>query len=134
LRALINNLKLFVTNAKELISGFKTEGSLGCRDDTLVKFAVLRDKGKARSIVRTLNVRKASFQLCKEIGSRSPWKTTLRDKEAEQSWQIFKDGFHRSQELLIPRCKKSEKEGKRPAWLSRDMVVKLKGKEEMHRQ
>jgi len=42
----------------------------------------------------------------------------LRDKGAEQSWQIFKDAFHRAQELSVLRCKKSGKEGKRPAWLS----------------
>jgi len=38
------------------------------------------------------------------------------------------------QELSIPTCKKSGKEGKRPAWLSRDLLVKLKGTKEMHRQ
>ncbi|KFQ86650.1 hypothetical protein N337_07878, partial [Phoenicopterus ruber ruber] len=62
-----------------------------------------------------------------------PWETSLRDKGAEQSWQIFKDAFHRAQELSIPRCKKSRKEGKRRAWLSHDLLVKLKGKKEMHK-
>jgi len=36
--------------------------------------------------------------------------------------------------LSIPMCKKSGKEGKRSAWLSGDLLVKLKGKKEMHRQ
>jgi len=58
----------------------------------------------------------------------------LRDRGAEQSWQIFKDTFHRVQELSVPRCKKSGKEGKRPAWLSQDLLIKLKGKRELHRQ
>jgi len=58
----------------------------------------------------------------------------LRDRGAEQSWKIFKDAFHRAQELSIPRCKKSGKEGKRPAWLSGNLLVKLKSKTEMHRQ
>ncbi|KAK4823256.1 hypothetical protein QYF61_000223 [Mycteria americana] len=31
-------------------------------------------------------------------------------------------------------CKKSGKEGKRPAWMSQDLLVKLKGKKVMHRQ
>ncbi|KFQ69267.1 hypothetical protein N335_01811, partial [Phaethon lepturus] len=84
--------------------------------------------------VMTLNFRKANFKLFKDLGNRTPWETALGDKGAEQSWQIFKDAFHRSQEVLIPRCKKSGKEGKRPAWLSGDLLVKLKGKKEMHRQ
>ncbi|KFR11850.1 hypothetical protein N306_05276, partial [Opisthocomus hoazin] len=93
-----------------------------------------RDMGKARSIVRTLNFRKANFQLFKELVSRTPWETVLRDKDAEQSWQVVKDAFHRAQELSVPRCKKSGKEGKRPAWLSPDLLVKLKGKRELHKQ
>jgi len=31
------------------------------------------------------------------------------------SWQIFREAFLRAQELSIPRCSKSGKEGKRPA-------------------
>ena len=58
----------------------------------------------------------------------------MRDKRAEQSWHIFKDAFQRAQDLSIPMCKKSGKEGKRPARLSKDLLVKLKGKKEMHRQ
>ncbi|KFQ75511.1 hypothetical protein N337_12410, partial [Phoenicopterus ruber ruber] len=93
-----------------------------------------RDIDQVKTNVRTLNFRKANFQLFKELVSRTPWETALRDKVAGQSWQIFKDAFHRAQHLSIPRCKKSGKEGKRPAWLSRDLLVKIKGKREMHRQ
>ncbi|KFR00948.1 hypothetical protein Y956_13862, partial [Nipponia nippon] len=93
-----------------------------------------RDKGRVKSIVRTLNFRKANFQLFKELIKRTPWEMTLRDKGGQQSWQIFKDTFHRAQEVSIPRCKKSGKEGKRLAWLSHDLWVKLKGKKRLHRQ
>ncbi|KFQ65391.1 hypothetical protein N335_01657, partial [Phaethon lepturus] len=93
-----------------------------------------RDMGQAKSKVRTLNFRKAKFQLFRELVNRTPWETALRDKGAEQSWQIFKDAFQRAQELLIPRSKKSGKEGNRPAWLSQDLLGKLKGKKEMHKQ
>jgi len=49
-------------------------------------------------------------------------------------WQIFKNAFHKAQDLPVPRCKKSGNEGKRQAWLSGDLLVKLKGKRELHRQ
>ncbi|GAB0209193.1 hypothetical protein GRJ2_003385000 [Grus japonensis] len=127
-------LDLMVTNASELMGEVKTGGSLGCSDHALVEFTVLRDMGQVKSKVRTLNFRKANFQLFKELVNRTLWETALRDKGAEQSWQIFKDAFYRAQELLIPRCKKSGKEGKRLAWMSQDLLVKLKGKKEMHRQ
>jgi len=38
------------------------------------------------------------------------------------------------QELSIHKCKKSGKEGKRPAWPSQDLLVKLKSKTEPHRE
>jgi len=123
-----------LTNASELISGINRRGSLGCSDHTLVEFTVLRDTGKVRSVVRTLNFRKADFQIVKELVSRTPWETVLRDRGAERSWQIFKDAFHRAQEQSVPRCKRSGKEGKRLAWLSQDLLVKLKGKRKLHRQ
>ncbi|KFO76697.1 hypothetical protein N303_06718, partial [Cuculus canorus] len=93
-----------------------------------------RDTGRARSIVRTLNFRKTKFQLFKELVSRMPWETVLRDKGAEQSWQIFKDAFHKAQECSASICRKSGRKGKRPAWLSHDLLVKLKSKRELHRQ
>ncbi|PKU39791.1 rna-directed dna polymerase from mobile element jockey-like [Limosa lapponica baueri] len=127
-------LDLLVASASELISDVKAGGSLGCSDHALVEFAVLRDTDPAKSNIRTLNFRKANFPLFKELVSKGPWETALRDNGAEQSWQIFKDAFHRVQELSIPRCKKSGKEGKTRAWLSQDLLVKLKGKEEMPRQ
>jgi len=74
-----------------------------------MEFTVLRDMEIVRSIVRTVNFRKAIFHLFKELVNRSPWETALGDKGAEQSWQMFKDTFHRAQELSIPKCKKSGK-------------------------
>ncbi|GAB0203436.1 hypothetical protein GRJ2_002809200 [Grus japonensis] len=89
-------LDLLVTNTSELTDDIKIGGSLGCSDHALVEFTVLRDMGQAKGKVRTLNFRKANFQLFKELVNRTPWETALRDKGAEQSWQIFKDAFHRA--------------------------------------
>ncbi|KAK4818978.1 hypothetical protein QYF61_022645 [Mycteria americana] len=108
-------MDLMVTNASELICDVRIGGSLGCSDHALMEFAVLSDMGQAKSIVRILNFRKAKFQLFKELINRTSWEMVLRDRGAEQ---IFKDAFHRVQELLIPRCKKLGKDGKRLAWMS----------------
>ncbi|KFO75083.1 hypothetical protein N303_07579, partial [Cuculus canorus] len=83
--------------------------------------------------VRTLNFRKADFQLFKELLSRKPWHGILGDKRAEQSWQMFKNVFHKAQELSVPRCRKSGRAETRQVWLSRDLLVKLK-KRELHKQ
>ncbi|KFO79036.1 hypothetical protein N303_02326, partial [Cuculus canorus] len=92
-----------------------------------------KDTGQVRSIVRTLNFRKADFQLFKELLGTTPWDMVLQDKGAEQSWKIFKEAFHKVQERSVPVCRKSGRKGKRLAWLSRDLLVKLKKKKELHR-
>ncbi|TRZ07865.1 hypothetical protein HGM15179_019241 [Zosterops borbonicus] len=121
-------LDLMVTSVSKLIGDITTGGSLGCSDHALVEFAVLRDKGHIRRKVRPPNFRKAIFQLFKEKVNRIPWETALRDKGVEQSQWIFKDIFHGVKDLVNPREKKSGKESKMPAWLNRDLVVKLKSK------
>ena len=77
-------LDLMVTDASELIGDIKIRGSLGCSDDALVELAVVRDMAQAKSKVRTLNFKKAKCQLFKELVTRPPWETALRDKGAEQ--------------------------------------------------
>ena len=76
----------------------------------MVEFTLWRDMRHMKSKIRKLDVRKASFQLFRELV------TTLGNcptgKGAEQSWQIFKEAFLRVQELSTPRCSKSGKEGK----------------------
>ncbi|KFZ48070.1 hypothetical protein N321_02745, partial [Antrostomus carolinensis] len=81
-----------------------------------------------------LNFRRANFQLFKELLDGIPWETVLMDIGTEQSWQVFKDTFLRAQELCIPQHKKSSRGGRKLAWLSKDLLVKLREKKEMYRE
>jgi len=65
-------LDLLVTNASELVGDVKIGGSLGCSNHALVELTLLREMGITKSIVRTLNFRRANFQLFKEIVRRTP--------------------------------------------------------------
>jgi len=78
-------LDLEVTNASELVGDVKIGGSLGCSDHALVELTLRREMRITKSIVRTLNFRRANFQLFKEIVRRTPWETVLRDRGTEQS-------------------------------------------------
>lgn len=100
----------------------------------VVGFTILRDTGQVKSRVRTLNFGRARFQLFKELVDGAPWETAPRVKGAEKSWQRFEGIFLRVQELSIPTCKKWGKEGRRPAWLSEDLLVEPKCRKEMHGQ
>ena len=57
-----------------------------------------------------------------------------RDIGTEQTWQLFKDTYLRIQRLSLTQHLKSSKGGRRPAWLSKDLMGKLRVKKEMHRQ
>jgi len=56
-----------VTNASELVGDIKIGGSLGCSDHALVELTLLREMGIMKSIARTLNFRRANFQIFKGI-------------------------------------------------------------------
>jgi len=50
---------------------------------------LLRDTGPAKSKMRKLNLRKAKFQLFRELDNRTTWESVLKDKGAKQSSQIL---------------------------------------------
>lgn len=85
--------------------------------------------GQVGSEVTPPKFRKTDCQLFREIISGIPREIVLGNKAVEQSWQIFKEVFHRMQEWMLTRNKKSSKESRRLAWLSREMLVKAKGQE-----
>lgn len=99
----------------------------------MVDFAVLRDVGQVRSKVRPLNFRKANFQFFKELVNRVPWETALRDTGAELSWQIFTEVFHSSRASNFHE-QETEQGRQENGRLSRELLVKLKGKKRRHRQ
>lgn len=62
------------------------------------------------------------------------WETALRDKRANDSWEIFKDISLKVHELSILTCKKLDRGGRRLAWLSQELLAKMKHKTKMNRQ
>jgi len=63
--------------------------------------------------------------LFKELLDENPWEVGLGYKGMEQIWQIFKDNFLHKQ---------LGRGGSKPAWLSKDQLVKLRDEEEMYKQ
>lgn len=81
----------------ELIRGVKSGHSLGCSDHVLVKFVIFWRMGLARTMVKTLKVRRENCNLLKELVNEIPWESVLKDTGADQSWQHFKATFLRAQ-------------------------------------
>lgn len=76
--------------------------------------------------VRTLNFGRAGFGLFGELLDGISWKAVLRDRGVEERWLLFKDAFLRAQELSVPQNKKAGREGRKPTWLGKDLLVRLR--------
>ena len=65
-------LGLVLPSTDQLVNEVETGGSLGCSDHTMAEFVIWRDIGLANSKVRTLNFRRAKFQLFEEFVGHCP--------------------------------------------------------------
>lgn len=50
----------------------------------------------------------------------------MKGKGAQESWLIFKENFLRAQEQTILLYRKTGNSGRRPAWLSQELLNELK--------
>jgi len=111
--------------AEELIKEVKIGGSLGCCDHALVEFMISRGTygpGKEHSQNPELQ----------ENELLSVW--GLTGWNLLEGWQLFKDTFLRGKLLSIPQQKKSSRGHRKPSWLGKDLMVKLKEQKELPRE
>ncbi|GAB0179591.1 hypothetical protein GRJ2_000424400 [Grus japonensis] len=126
-------LDLILTNKEGLVGDIKLKGSLGCSDDKMVEFRILRAARRVRSKLTTLDFRRADFGLFRDLLGRVRWDKALEGRGAQDSWLIFKGHFHQVRERCIPTKRKSSKKTKRPAWMNKELLGKVKQKKEAYR-
>ena len=83
---------------------------------------------KQISRIATLDFRRANFDLFEELLGGIPWARALEGNGAHESWLVLKHHFFQAQDQYISKSKKSGKRGKRPVWMSKEHMDKLKGK------
>ncbi|PKU33295.1 rna-directed dna polymerase from mobile element jockey-like [Limosa lapponica baueri] len=125
-------LDLVLTNKEGLVEDIKVGGSLGCSDHEKTEFRIVGSMCKTTSRTETLDFRKANFSLFKKLLGEIPWVRALEGRGAQESWTIFKYRFLQAQDRCTPKSKKSGKGSRRPAWLSRELLKKLKWKKEVY--
>ncbi|GAB0210021.1 mitochondrial enolase superfamily member 1 [Grus japonensis] len=126
-------LDLVLTNKEGLVGGVKLKGSLGCSDHEMVEFRILRAARRAHSKLTTLDFRRADFGLFRDLLGRIPWGKALEGRGAQDSWLIFKGHLLQAQERCIPTKRKSSKTTKRPPWMNKEVLGKVKQKKEGYR-
>lgn len=63
-------LDLTLTNKERLIGDVKVKGCLGCSDQEMVEFRILRRENNAKSRITTLDFRRADFGLFRHLPER----------------------------------------------------------------
>ncbi|KAM6092638.1 uncharacterized protein LJ206_005604 [Theristicus caerulescens] len=126
-------LDLVLTNKERLVGNVKFKGSLGCSDHEIVEFKILRALRRVHSKLNTLDFRRADFGLFRDLFGRVPWDKALEGRGAQESWLIFKDHLLQAQERCILIKRKSGKNARRPAWMNKELLDKLKLKKEAYR-
>jgi len=116
------------------VGNVKLKGSLGCSDHEMVEFKILTAARRVHSKLAILNFRRADFGLFRDLLGRVPWDKALEGRGAQDGWLIFKDHLFQSQERCIPTKRKSDKTTRRPAWMNKEVLDKLKHKKEAYRE
>ncbi|KFW09032.1 hypothetical protein N327_00801, partial [Fulmarus glacialis] len=81
----------------------------------------------------TVDFRRADFGLFRDLLGRVPWDKALEGRGAQESWLIFKDHLLQAQEQCIPTKRKSGKNARRPTWMNKELLDKLKHKNKAYR-
>ncbi|NWZ98260.1 PO11 protein, partial [Nesospiza acunhae] len=76
--------------------------------------------------------RRADFGLFRRLLQRVPWEAALKNKGVQESWACLKTEILRAQEQTVPVCRKTSQRGKRPAWLGKEVLEKLRNKKRMY--
>ena len=118
-------LDLILTNKEGLAEEVKAGSSLSCSDHEMVEFRILRGGSRAISRIKTLNFRGANFGLCKELLGGILWVRFLEGRGVQDGCLLFKHHFLCAQDQFIPLSKKSSKGGRRPAWMSKELLAEL---------
>ncbi|GAB0178198.1 mitochondrial enolase superfamily member 1 [Grus japonensis] len=123
-------LDLILSNKEGLVGGVKLKGSL---DHKMVEFRILRAVRRVRSKLTTLDFRRADSGLFRDLLGRKPWDKAPEGRGAQDSWLIFKGHLLQAQECCIPTKRKSSKNTKRPPWMKKELLGKVKHKKEAYR-
>ncbi|KAK4831137.1 LOW QUALITY PROTEIN: hypothetical protein QYF61_015440 [Mycteria americana] len=119
-------LDLLFTNREELGSHVMVGGRLGQSDHEMIEFLIRGEVARGVSKTATLGFRRADFGLFRRLVERVPWEAALMGKGVQEGWTFFKEEVLKAQERAVPRCRKTSRRGRRPAWLTRESGSKKK--------
>jgi len=121
-------LDLLFTDRKGLVGDVVVRGCFGLSNHEMTEFLV-HDKVKRRaSKTTTMDFRRADFGLFRSLVERVPGERVLKGKGVQAGWTFFKVEVLKTQEQVVPMCRKTNQWGRRLAWLNRELLLGLRKK------
>ncbi|KAK4829421.1 hypothetical protein QYF61_004296 [Mycteria americana] len=125
-------LDLLFTNREGLVSHVMVGGCLGQSDHEMIEFLIRGEAARGVSKTATLDFRRVDFGLFRRLVERVPWEAALMGKGVQEGWTFFKEEVLKAQERAVPRCRKTSRQGRRPAWLTRGLWLELRKKRRVY--
>ncbi|KAK4807040.1 hypothetical protein QYF61_018381 [Mycteria americana] len=126
------SLDLLFTNREGQVGDVVVGGRLGLSDHDMIEFLIRGEVRRRVSKTTTVDFRRADFGLFRTLVERVPWETVLKGKGVQEGWAFFKKEVLKAQEQAIPRCQKTNRWGRRPAWLNRELLLGLRKKRRVY--
>ena len=123
-------LDLLFTNREGLVGDVEVGGCLGQSDHDMVEFSILGGGRRGNSKTATLDFRRADFELFRRLVGRVPWGSVLESKGVQDGWLLFKKEVLKAQEQAVPLSRKMSRRRRRPAWMNRELFLRLQEKKE----
>ncbi|TRZ12815.1 hypothetical protein HGM15179_014306 [Zosterops borbonicus] len=126
-------LDLLFTNRDGLVEDVVVGGRLGQSDHEIIEFSIIGEIRRYINKTFTLDFQRADFGLFRRLIQEVSWEEALKNKGVQESWVLFKTEFLRAQEQTVPVCRKTGRRGKRPAWISKEVLDEIRNKKRMYR-
>lgn len=126
-------LDVLLKNKVELVKDIKGNAILPCSNHETVELKILEDRVR-KSKITSLDFKKAGFGLLGDLLGRLNGRLPWRVKGMQDSWLIFKDNLLKAQNQSVAMFRKSSNHGRKPAWVSKELLIELKHKKEVQRK
>ncbi|GAB0175687.1 hypothetical protein GRJ2_000033900 [Grus japonensis] len=126
-------LDIALAKKEGLVENRKLKGRVGSSDHEMVEFNILRAARRSHSKLTTPDFRRADCGLFRDLLGRIPWDKALEGQGAQDSWLIFKGHLLQAQERCIPTKRMTGKNTRKPAWMNKELLDKLRHKKDAYR-
>ncbi|GAB0203785.1 hypothetical protein GRJ2_002844100 [Grus japonensis] len=125
-------LDLLFANREGLVGDVMIGGHLGHRDHEMIEFLILGEVKRVASRTATLDFWRADFGLLRRLVGRVPWEAVLKGKGVQEGWTLVQKEILKAQEQAVPMCQKTSWQGRRLAWLNRQLWLELRIKRRVY--